>query len=120
MDEWFNQFDTSTDTSSTGPGDFVASNGNSIGDDTGRLIGNEIQRGEKMRAQEAIREQAGAGRQENAENQHAEDGVDEPGPNGQGKPREGHALGAQIDGGDAEIERVEKGCRTEDGNADDP
>src|SRR5213078_4929527 len=58
------------------PEEAMPKNGNSLRDDTGRLIGNEIQRGEKMRAQEAIREQVGAGRQENAENQHAQDGVE--------------------------------------------
>src|SRR5713226_8392749 len=95
-------------------------NGNSVCDDTGGLIGNEIQHGEKARAQEAIRKQADAGCQENAENQHPQDGIDEPGPDSQGKPREGHALGAQVDGGDAESERVGKGRGTEDGDADDP
>src|SRR6266849_5358472 len=81
---------------------------NSIRDGAWRLIGNEIQLGEKVCAQKAIAEQADAGRQENAENQHTEDGVDEPGPDGQGKPGQRHAWGAEIDGGDAEIERVEK------------
>src|SRR6267154_1821143 len=70
------------------PEEALPKNGNSIRDGTGRLIGNEIQRGEKMRAQKAIREQAGAGRQEDAENQHAEDGVDEPRPHGDGHTRE--------------------------------
>src|SRR5690348_8753755 len=42
--------------------------GNGIRDGSGRLRGNEIQFGEKVRAHEAIGEQANTGRQENAEN----------------------------------------------------
>src|SRR5713226_7734842 len=102
------------------PEEALPQNGSSVGDSTGRLIGDETQHGEKVRAQQPIREQADAGRQENAENQHAQDGVDEPGPNGQRQPRESHSLTAQIDGGDAEIERVEEGCRAKDSHADDP
>src|SRR5882762_4112469 len=85
-----------------------------------RPTGKESKWRKQVRAQEAIGEQANASRQENAENQHAQDGVEEPSPDGQGKPGEGHALGAQVDSGDAEIERVEEGRGTEDGHADDP
>src|SRR6266446_5789905 len=81
-------------------------NGNCVSDRAGRLIGDEIQQRKKVRAQQPIREQADASRQQNAENQHAQNGVDEPSPHGQRQPRESHALRAQIDDGDAEIERV--------------
>src|SRR5260370_539553 len=64
------------------PEEAPPNNGNSIRDGGRRLIRYEIQLGEKVRAQQAIGEQTQTGREENAENQHAEDGVDEPGPNG--------------------------------------
>src|SRR5467141_1752467 len=64
------------------PEETLPDNGDGVGDNAGRLIGNEIQQGEKVCAQEAIREQADAGCQQNAENQHAKDGVDEPSPDG--------------------------------------
>src|SRR6266436_989717 len=50
----------------------------------------------------------------------AENGVDEPGPNGERQSGESHAWGVEIDGSDAEIERVEKRRGAKDGNADDP
>src|SRR2546427_527952 len=90
------------------PKEALPKNGNSVGDSAGPLIGDEIHHGEKVRVQESIRKQADAGRQENAENQHAQDGVDEPRPDGQRQPGESHALRAQVDGRDAEIERVAK------------
>ena len=102
------------------PEEALPKDGDCTCDNGARLTGKEIQRGEKVRAQEAIREQADAGRQKNAENQHSQDGIDEPGPDGQREPGERHSLSAEIDGGDAEIERVAKGGATEDGNADDP
>ena len=102
------------------PEEALPKDGDCTCDNGARLTGKEIQRGKEVRAQESVREQADAGRQENAENQHSENGVDEPGPDGQREPGERHSLSAEIDGGDAEIERVEEGCRTEDGNTDDP
>ncbi len=50
------------------PEETLPNDGNSVGDDAGRLIGDEIQQGEKVCVQEAVGEQADAGRQENAEN----------------------------------------------------
>src|ERR1700704_6247535 len=79
------------------PKEALPKNGDGVRDDAGRLIGNEIQHGKKARAQESIREQAGARRKENTENQHAEDGVDEPGPDGKWKPGQSHSLSAEID-----------------------
>src|SRR5712692_10090455 len=90
------------------PKEALPKNWNSVRDDTGRLIGDEIHDGEKVRAEEAIGEQADARRQENAENQQAQDGVDKPGPHGQRQPGERHALSTEVDGRNAEIERVEK------------
>jgi hypothetical protein len=50
------------------PEEALPENGNSVGDDTGRLAGNEIQQGKKVHVQETVGEQADAGREENAEN----------------------------------------------------
>ncbi len=102
------------------PEEALPKNGNGVRNDTGRLIGDEIQHRKKVCAQESIGQQADASRQEDAENQHAENGVDEPGPDGQRQPGQGHSMGAQVDGGDAEIERVEERCGAEDGHAEDP
>src|SRR5258708_31828731 len=74
--------------------------GNSVRNDASLLSAEEIQHRKKVRAQEAIGEQANASRQQNAENQHAQDSVDEPGPDGQGEPGQSHSLDAQIDSGD--------------------
>jgi hypothetical protein len=43
------------------PEEALPKNGNRIGDNTGRLIGDEIHQGKKVRACEAIRKQANAG-----------------------------------------------------------
>src|SRR5712664_3341924 len=94
--------------------------GNSVRDDASPLSAEEIQHRKKVRAQEAVGEQADAGRQQNAENQHAQNGIDEPGPHGQRQPGESHSLGTQVDGRDTEIERVEERRGTENGNADNP
>src|SRR5260370_28780656 len=94
--------------------------GNSVRNDASLLSAEEIQHRKKVRAQEAIGEQADAGRQKNAENQHSQDGIDEPGPHGQGQPGESHSLRTQVDGRDTEIERVQERRRAEHGNADDP
>src|SRR5713226_4699364 len=85
------------------PEQALPQNGNGVRYDSGRLTRNEIQHWKKVRAQESIREQADASRQQNAENQQAQDGVDEPGPNGEWQPGKRHALGAQVDGSDAEV-----------------
>ena len=50
------------------PKETLPKNGNSIDDYTRGLSGSQIQRGKKVRAREAIGEQANAGRKENAEN----------------------------------------------------
>ncbi len=49
------------------PEEALPKNGNGVGDDAGRLSGNEIQQRKKVGAQEAIGEQADAGGEKNAE-----------------------------------------------------
>jgi len=71
------------------------------------LTGKKIQR-EKVRAQKAVRYQADGGGQEDAEDQRAQNCVDEPGPDSEREPRQGHATGTQVEGGNAELMPLER------------
>src|SRR5260370_18507169 len=70
--------------------------GNSVRNDASLLSAEEIQHRKKVRAQEAIGEQANASRHQNAQNQHSQHGVDEPAPDGQRQPWASHSLAEPI------------------------
>src|SRR5580692_4514024 len=68
--------------------------------DGDRLLCEKSQRREKLRAKEAVREEKNTCSEKNAENQHAENGVDKPGPDGERHARQRQALRAQVDRSD--------------------
>ena len=73
-----------------------------------------------MGAEKAIRKQAQARSKKNAENEHAQDGVDKPSPHGQGQTWKRHSLRAQVDGRDGKIEGARESRGTKNRHADDP
>ena len=95
-------------------------NRESGGDGVHLLNGQDAKRRKKVRVQKTIGEQAGAGREKNAEDEHAENGSDEPGPDGDWKTWKCKTVGAQVDRGDTEIDGVEECGGAEEGDAGDP
>src|SRR6267143_338476 len=91
-----------------------------VGRNRGRLARKKIYQRKKMRAPETVRQQADGRGEENAENQRAQNSVDEPGPHRHGQPRQGHAVGAEIDGGDAAIDAARERGSAEERDAGDP
>jgi len=85
-----------------------------------RLMRKKIEGREKLRSEQTVREKENASGQQDAENQHAENGVDEPGPDGERHARQGHAFGAKVERGDGEIDGSEKRCEAEERNAGGP
>src|SRR5271157_4559049 len=85
-----------------------------------RLMGKKSQRREKLRAKETVRKYKSASSEKNAENQHAEDGVYQPGPNSEGHPRQAHALGTKAERGHGEIKRRKQSSEAEERNARSP
>jgi hypothetical protein len=88
------------------PEESLPEHGESIGRYRRWLVGQKADDWEKVRADEAVREQTKGRGEDDAENQGAQNRVDEPGPDGKREPRQGHATGAEVDGGNAEIDAV--------------
>ena len=84
------------------------------------LRGEKLKRREKLGAEDAVGKKKGARGEENAENQHAENSVDEPGPNGEGHARQGHAFGAKVERGGGEVDRGKQGRAAEERDAGGP
>src|SRR5882762_2134139 len=85
-----------------------------------RLRGKKRTDAEKLRAEQSVRKQRGATRQQHAENQHAENGIQKPCPDGYREPRQRHSLGAQIDCRRRKIQRAQQGAEAEDRRACQP
>lgn len=73
-----------------------------------------------MGTEETVGEEKSASSEKNAKNQEAEDGVDEPGPNGERHARQGHALGTKIERGDGEIKGGQQSSEAEERDAGAP
>jgi len=84
------------------------------------LLREKSQRREELRGEEAVGQEKNTSGEENAENQHAQNGVDEPGPNGEGYSRQSHALGAKVEHSNAKIERCEQASQAEKRDARGP
>src|SRR6266481_8018220 len=69
-----------------------------------RLRGEKGTDAEKLRAEQSVRKQRGATRQQHAENQHAENGIQKPCPDGYRQARQSHSLGARSEEHTSELQ----------------
>ena len=102
------------------PEEALPENGQALLDERRRLRSQKAPRGKEARAEQTVGEKEDAGSEQDAENQQTEDGVEEPSPDGEGQARESHAFGANVDGGDAEVERGKERGEAEKRDARDP
>src|SRR5215472_15362513 len=91
-----------------------------IGRDVRGLRRKETCRGKEMSVEKSVGKQTRASGEQNAENEHSQNGIDEPGPNSQRQPRQRHSLRTQINCGRGKVNRAAKRRREENAYADNP